>query len=198
MKILRATLRLLALSVLMLTFYLLLIVGLALLWRSSAARLRWRNFIARSWGRSVGRLAGLTTHVEGTPPAPPFLLVSNHLGYIDIILFSSLLGCVFVAKKEIEDWPVVGRMCRAAQTIFVDRENRRDVVRVNRLIEQALTAGKGVVLFPEGTSTKGETVAPFNAALLAYAAQTGFPVAYAAVSYRTRADEAPAHLSVCW
>ena len=96
------------------------------------------------------------------------------------------------------NWPVLGLLCRSMGTIFVDRNSRLDVLRVNRLIEQALRSGKGVLLFPEGTSTPGSEVLPFHSALLEPAVQEGCPVSFATVSYRTPVGQAPAHLSVCW
>jgi lyso-ornithine lipid O-acyltransferase len=83
-------------------------------------------------------------------------------------------------------------------TIFVDRELRRDVVRVNGLIEQVLQQGYGVILFPEGTSTQGYEVAEFRSALLDYPARRGMPVHVAALCYRTPPGEVPANLILSW
>ncbi len=69
---------------------------------------------------------------------------------------------------------------------------------MNALIDQALGEGQGVVLFAEGTSTRGDTVLPFKSSLLEQAARASFPVSYAALGYRTGEGEPPAHLSVCW
>ena len=115
-----------------------------------------------------------------------------------MLVFASQLKCVFVARGDVAGWPAIGSLCRAAGTIFVDREKRRDVARVNGLIDQILGDGRGVVLFAEGTSTRGDTVLPFKSSLLEQAARAGLAVSYAALSYRTDEGEPPAHLSVCW
>jgi 1-acyl-sn-glycerol-3-phosphate acyltransferase len=125
-------------------------------------------------------------------------LVSNHLSYVDVLVFASQLNCLFVAKKDVESWPIVGALCRSVGTIFINRSNRRDLARVNGEIAQALEDGRGVILFAEGTSTKGSSVLPFRSSLLEAAVIQGFPVSYAAVSYRVLADDPPASLSVCW
>jgi 1-acyl-sn-glycerol-3-phosphate acyltransferase len=162
------------------------------------ARYRWRCLIFRSWARATARLLGIRIEVRGTPPRPPFFLVSNHLSYVDIIVFASAIECVFIAKQDVSRWPVLGLMCRSMGTIFIDREKRKDVTRVNGLIEKTLASGRGVVLFAEGTSTEGATVRQFKPALLEQAAALRLPVSCAALSYSTPTGEPPAHLSVCW
>ena len=65
-------------------------------------------------------------------------------------------------------------------------------------MEEILAAGVGVVIFPEGTSTRGEKVLPFRPSLLETAARSGREVCYAALGYRTPPISPPPHLSVCW
>ena len=150
-------------------------------------------------GRDVCiRILGGRLRIEGEPPAAPFFLVSNHLSYVDILVLASCLDGFFIAKIEIRHWPLFGLLSRTVGTLFIDRELRRDVVRVNGLIEEVLDSGYGVILFPEGTSTQGHEVAAFRSALLDYPARRGMPVHVAAVGYRTPPGELPAHLAMCW
>lgn len=165
---------------------------------SSQVTWRWRNRVFRAWARGVVRAFGIRIAVQGRPPHTPFLLVANHLSYLDVVLLASQLDAVFVAKDEVARWPVLGALAGGMRTIFVDRDNRRDVARVGRLIEGYLNEGQGMVLFSEGTSTRGEAVLPFKPALLEVATREGIPVSYATLGYRTAADDVPAHLSVCW
>ncbi len=152
----------------------------------------------RRWSGALLRILGMTVEVRGAPPPPPFLMVSNHLSYVDILLFASRLGCVFVSKAEVRGWPLLGPICRTLGTIFIDREARRDIPRVIAEIERELANGRGVVIFPEGTSSSGRTVAPFKPSLLALAIRLGRSVHYAAIGYRTPPGEPPAVDSVCW
>jgi 1-acyl-sn-glycerol-3-phosphate acyltransferase len=161
-------------------------------------RRRWTRVMFRRWSRGLSRIFGLRIEVSGNPPLPPFLLVANHLSYVDIILLGSQVPGRFVAKREVRDWPVWGALARLTDTIFVDREDRRDAVRVTRLLQRALAEGDGVILFPEGTSSAGERVLPLKPTLLEAAARQGWPVRYASISYRVPPGETPAHLSVCW
>jgi 1-acyl-sn-glycerol-3-phosphate acyltransferase len=144
------------------------------------------------------RIVGARLHLSGEPPVAPFLLVSNHLSYVDILAFASTIDCVFVAKSDLATWPVVGTLCRVADVVFVDRKLRRDVSRVNALIDAAIQNGEGVIVFPEGTSTRGETVLPFMSSLLDVAARKAIPVHSATIWYRTTPTEVPASESICW
>ena len=83
-------------------------------------------------------------------------------------------------------------------TLFIDREIKRDIPRAMRRIREVLDSGRGVVVFPEGSSTRGDSVLRFRPSLLEAAASADVPVSYAALSYRTPKGSAPAHLSVCW
>jgi 1-acyl-sn-glycerol-3-phosphate acyltransferase len=159
---------------------------------------RWRSFIFKSWSRGLLLITGVRRHAVGKPPEAPFLLVSNHLSYVDIAVLGSLVGGVFVAKAEISDWPAVGFLCRSVETIFIDREMRRDIPRVIKEIERQLGHGQGVILFAEGTSSSGASVLPFLPSLLEPAARADLPVSYATLTYWTPEGEPPAHLSVCW
>ena len=159
---------------------------------------QWRTQTFRSWCRAVARVLRLHRTIEGRPPAAPFFLVTNHLGYLDVITLGATLPCVFVAKAEVAGWPLVGRLCRAADTIFINRESKRDIPRVLSRVHEVLDSGRGVVVFPEGTSSAGEGVLRFRPSLLEAAATGGLPVSWATLHYSTPPGSPPAHLSVCW
>ena len=178
--------------------YLLLLLDLVLLLPAPALRRRGRNAIYHLWSRACVRILGGRLRIEGEPPKAPFFLVSNHLSYVDIVVMASCLDGFFVAKSEISGWPLFGLLSRTVGTLFVDRELRRDVVRVNKLIEGVLESGYGIMLFPEGTSTQGYEVAHFHSALLDYPARRGMPVHVAALHYRTPPGEVPAHRGISW
>ncbi|HEU5400527.1 MAG TPA: lysophospholipid acyltransferase family protein, partial [Terriglobales bacterium] len=122
--------------------------------------------------RGVLASLGVTVSMEGSMPTHG-LIVSNHLSYLDILCYSSTAPCVFVSKVEVRSWPVFGRLATNGGTIYVDRKSRSNAARAAKEIESALRSGIRVVLFPEGTSTAGDNVLPFNAPLLEGAIRAG-------------------------
>jgi 1-acyl-sn-glycerol-3-phosphate acyltransferase len=124
------------------------------------------------------------------------LLVSNHLSYLDIVAIGSVTPTVFVSKSEVAEWPVFGWFARKAGSIFVRRDKRTEAARSSEEIKETLMHDVLVVLFPEGTSSDGETVLPFKSALLEPAAASGGPLAVAHIAY-TMVDGNPAQ-EVCY
>jgi len=161
-------------------------------------KIRWRQTIFATWTKSFVRITKMKIVANGTPPRPPFFLVTNHLSYTDIAAIRTVAKGVFVAKAEVESWFLAGRICRDMGTIFIDRKNRRDIPRAGELIVERLDAGEGVIVFPEGTSTAGKEVLPFNSSFLEFAAQRDIPVSYAAITYTTPEGAPSASTTVCW
>jgi 1-acyl-sn-glycerol-3-phosphate acyltransferase len=135
--------------------------------------------------RRFARVFGLTWSFHGTPPESG-MIVSNHLSYLDILIYGAITPCVFVSKREIAAWPLIGLFARAAGTIFIDRTRRSELPQANAAIAAALRAGLTVVLFPEGTSTDGSSVRPFKSSLLEPLAAVPAPATPAAIGYAVR------------
>ncbi|MFZ5516145.1 MAG: lysophospholipid acyltransferase family protein [Candidatus Zhuqueibacterota bacterium] len=92
-----------------------------------------------------------------------YFIVGNHLSYLDIILVGCKKPGLFVAKKEVRSWPLLGQLAWLGGTIFVDRskrgkEDRPYIGQIAKYLRQGLT----ILVFPEGTSTEGDTVLPFK------------------------------------
>lgn len=198
MASLRATSRLILLTLITGVLFLVFIAGQSVIGLLFPHHARWRNFMVRNWAKLASRIIGIRLHVEGSPPEPPFFLVSNHLSYIDIVLLFRLTDAVFVAKSELKSWPVIGFMARAIGIIFIDRENIRDIPRVNRLISEYITDQQGIILFPEGTSSPGSDVLPFKPSLLRYPAVNKMEVSYASIHYHSNNPDKPAYNHICW
>lgn len=159
---------------------------------------RWRRWIMRRWCRALCSAFAVRVELVGSPPPPASLLVANHLSYLDILVLGAHVDAAFVSKAEIAHWPLIGRLARDFDTLFLVRERRRDLPAMNAQIARALGQGIGVVLFPEGTSHRGDTVHEFRPSLLAPAAEDGLEVWAAALSYRTAQGDPPASTHVCW
>jgi 1-acyl-sn-glycerol-3-phosphate acyltransferase len=170
----------------------------ALPWSAGRARALGRARIVRRWSAGMLALLGVRIVRRGRMPARGCFLVTNHLGYLDILVLASQLDATFVAKHDIASWPVVGWLCRTFGTLFLDRARPRDLVRVFGEIDAVQRCGVSVVTFPEGTSSGGESVLPFHAGLFEAPARSGIPVAIAALAYATPRGAAPPEIAVCW
>lgn len=142
------------------------------------ARARW---LQRACRRTL-RIFRTDLEISGPIPANGFM-VCNHLSYLDILVIGACTPAVFVAKREVQGWPVFGWFARLAGTVFVHRESRTHVGQVADAMAAALARGALVVLFPEGTSSNGQTVLPFRSSLLEPAARLAQPVTAAWIGY---------------
>jgi 1-acyl-sn-glycerol-3-phosphate acyltransferase len=91
------------------------------------------------------------------------LVVANHLSWLDVLVIQSLKPGVFVAKAEVQHWPLVGVMARACATIFVQRASPRSARAMVNATMKAFDQGYSVIAFPEGTSSDGSDVGVFHA-----------------------------------
>ena len=82
----------------------------------------------------------------------------------------------FVSKADVRRWPLVGWMVAAAGTLFIERESKRDALRVVHRCAEALQRGDTVALFPEGTTGPGPQLLPFHANLLQAAVSVDAPL----------------------
>jgi 1-acyl-sn-glycerol-3-phosphate acyltransferase len=117
-------------------------------------------------------------------------IVCNHLGYLDGIVLGSLFPVIFVTKRQVKRWPVVGQLLTLLGTVFVDREDKRDMLRVVNRISQMLNHEANVLLFPEGTSSNGEKVLPFQPGFFAAPLIAGAAVVPVTLTYKS-VDEQP-------
>jgi len=139
------------------------------------------------WSAGVLRHMGLGLQVQGTARPGANLLVANHVSWLDIAaLHAAVPHARFVSKADVLRWPLLGWLIRGAGTLFIERERKRDAVRVLHAMAESLRAGDTVAVFPEGTTGPGPEVLPFHANLLQAAIATQTPVQPAVLRY---ADE---------
>lgn len=134
---------------------------------------RYRARFQRAWARALCAVLGIRVEAIGdVPPGWSGLAVANHLGYADILVLGSVLPGTFVSKAEVARWPGIGFLGSIAGTLFVDREDRSAGAFAEEL-KARIVAGETLFLFPEGTSTRGETILPFKTS--PFAAVAGLP-----------------------
>lgn len=153
--------------------------GLAIvLWRFPRYDAATRQGRIRWWSAKLLRLMGLALHVSGVGPrAGAKLVVANHVSWLDIASIHAVMPeAHFVSKADVKAWPLIGKLVAGAGTLFIEREKKRDALRVVHQMAQALQAGDTVAVFPEGTTGDGRTLLPFHANLLQAAVATATPV----------------------
>lgn len=156
MSELRAARRLLHLLLLLFTY-----VPLHYAWRLTRRRSPWpRRFLA-----AAARACGVRLAVHGEPLPRDVLLVANHSSWLDILILGGATGAAFVAKAEVGATPLVGWLAGLNRTVYVKREDRRDIPAQLDAIRGAMHDGP-VAIFPEGTTNNGVTLLPFKASLL--------------------------------
>jgi len=158
-----------------------------------ALRRPWTATFPRFYHRGCCRILGLRVRRIGRPTTSrPVLFAANHISYLDITAFGSLIAGSFVAKTEVSRWPLFGWLARLQRSVFIDRRVRSTAEQRDSIAGR-LAAGDALILFPEGTSGDGNRVLPFKSALFSVAehASAG-PVTVQPVSIAyTRLDGMP-------
>ena len=126
-----------------------------------------RDRHVQAWARALLQRLDVELKVVGTPPRQgPLLLVSNHISWVDIVALHASCHCRFVAKSDVRRWPLIGILATGGGTLYVQRESRRDAMRMVQCMVRALGDGDILAVFPEGTTGDGTSVLPFHANLI--------------------------------
>jgi 1-acyl-sn-glycerol-3-phosphate acyltransferase len=137
-----------------------------------------RTLLARARKRVATRLLdslAVRVHAAGEPATNrPMLVVANHRAALDVGVLLTRLDAAFLSRADLAEWPVLGRMARHANTVFVDRASETSGANAIRAIRRHLAAGESVVVFPEGATFRGDEVQPFK--MGAFAAARGLDV----------------------
>lgn len=136
------------------------------------------------WSARMLALLGIRCTVEGAFRSGATLLVANHVSWLDILAVHAVCPRArFVSKADVRHWPLVNRLVDAGGTLYLERERKRDALRVVHQTAEALRAGDMVAVFPEGTTGDGRELLPFHANLLQSAIVTATPVQAVALAY---------------
>ncbi|HUP06777.1 MAG TPA: lysophospholipid acyltransferase family protein [Caldimonas sp.] len=141
--------------------------------RADAAR---RHARIEWWAARMLQRLEVRLDVRGQLQPGPVLLLANHVSWLDILAVHAVHAARFVSKADVRRWPLIGYLVAGAGTILIEREKKRDAMRVVHHIAEALREGATVALFPEGTTGAGPVVLPFHANLLQAAIATGAAV----------------------
>jgi 1-acyl-sn-glycerol-3-phosphate acyltransferase len=136
------------------------------------------------WSAKLLRVAGLQVQVQGGAAPGGHLLVANHVSWLDIAaIHAACPQARFVSKADVKHWPVLGWMVASAGTLFIERERKRDAMRMVHDMAAAMQRGETVAVFPEGTTGPGTPLLPFHANLLQAAIAVEAPIQPVALRY---------------
>ncbi|MBK8253869.1 MAG: 1-acyl-sn-glycerol-3-phosphate acyltransferase [Polyangiaceae bacterium] len=161
-----------------------------------------RDEILRKWvvqyGRVQLKIFGFNVHGQGphlseghaypgrNAQGKGRLFVMNHRSALDILVALAFLDARIVSRGDLAKWPVVGYLAKRIGTLFVDRESTVSGARVAGAMVKAVEAGRGVLVFPEGTTFSGDEVRPFRPGAFVVAKRTGAELVPVGIAY---ADE---------
>jgi lyso-ornithine lipid O-acyltransferase len=160
-------------AILSLWLFFFVVLALVHLW-VSALRLpnrwqivsRWMRGFTRSM-RAIINIKVTVTGDAGQLERGGCVIISNHLGYLDGIILGSLFPVIFVSKREVKSWPLVGQWTTLCGTVFINRQKKGLIPLAVAEVSRKLKQRANILLFPEGTATNGERLLPFQTALLA-------------------------------
>ncbi len=136
-----------------------------------------RDARVQVWAMQLLRIWGIDLEVRGKPVTlGPALLVCNHISWLDILVIHATRHCRFVSKSELRDWPVLGTLATGGGTLYIERAQRKDAMRMVKDMAKSLREGDVLAVFPEGTTGDGIGMLPFHANLIQSAIEAEAPI----------------------
>ncbi|OGQ81542.1 MAG: hypothetical protein A3F90_08350 [Deltaproteobacteria bacterium RIFCSPLOWO2_12_FULL_60_19] len=186
--------KLAAIICLWLAFFLLVALGhvWASVWRPSE---RWRivTRVTQQFTTLLRTILGVRISLEGRRDLVDHrsaFITSNHLGYLDGMVLGSLFPVIYVSKKEVRSWPIIGQWTVLCGTVYIDRQHKDRIPRAVEQIVGRLRHKANILMFPEGTSTNGDRLLPFQTAPFAAALRARVEIVPLTISYRRIDGEA--------
>ena len=126
---------------------------------------------------------------EGTLERGGYVIIANHVSYVDGIVLGSIFPIIFVSKREVKKWPIVGQWNVLCGTIFINRQRKIRVAALVKEMTRKLRQEANILLFPEGTSTNGEKMLPFQTVPLAAPLRNRSIIVPVTLTYKTIDDQ---------
>lgn len=146
--------------------------------------------------RGNAKIMGLSVKVHGRDPGlPAGLVVSNHLGYLDIFVHGTIFPLRYTSTTVIAKWPLLGKIIDLSYPVLVDRTSKPAARKALRDFAKTMKNGLYLIVYPEGTSTDGKNgIRPFKSTPFEAATFANLPV----IPILTRYREVPGRSTVCW
>jgi len=147
-----------------------------------------QSLAVQQWSADTLKLLGISVEVMGaleiTTSNPSRLLVANHISWLDPLVIQTLQHSIFVAKQEVSQWPVVGRIAKGCEVVFVNRGSPSSARKMVQSMTDALQKNMCIAGFPEGTSTEGHAVGFFHSNLFEVAVANACEVIALSLRYK--------------
>ena len=147
-----------------------------------------RDNLIQAWSRQLLKILKIKVVIHGDQTfinsQQGYLVVSNHISWLDIHVINTMKPVVFVAKADVANWPIFGWIAKMIGTIFVKREKLSDLKRVIKDIKLQLQTQQPVCIFPEGTSSDGRQLLEFRSNLFEAVAHSETMILPIALSYQ--------------
>jgi len=157
-----------------------------------------RSLVARFGYTLICIILGLKISTKGPKPNKPFILVSNHLSYLDIPLLGSIVGGIFLSKVDVKRYPIIGPISKLFGNLFVNRRDKSKIENVSFNIHSRYLDGEGIILFPEGTTSDGITVNSFKSSMFRDISSNHIAVNFSVIKYETPSGYNSARERVLW
>ena len=152
-------------------------------WRKKAIELT--SLASQSALKTLNAQVALDESIYTVQRDRPYLIVANHLSYLDVLILSSLFPSVFVTSREIEATPFLGHFSKWGGSLFIEHRNRTRLREDISQLVRTLQTDLRVVLFPEGQTSNGSQLLPFKGGLLKSALEAGTEVLPICINYET-------------
>lgn len=152
-----------------------------------------RTHIIKIWSRALLAVIGVKLVLDHPPIDSPMrgLQVGNHSSWMDIFVSNAVQAARFLAKSDIQKWPVLGTLVTSAGTLYVERGNRNSISKTNAEISDSAQKGYLIGLYPEGTTTDGTHLLPFKSNLFQPAIDNQMLLYPVGISYKKNGRYTP-------
>ncbi|KMZ74652.1 hypothetical protein ZOSMA_12430G00010, partial [Zostera marina] len=163
------------------------LVGIAIvasIW--SFAKRKTKMKLTKWWSKKLLKHFGVQVVTYGQVPDEHLantMCLANHVSWLDIYALNSITPLQFIAKSDINNWPILGYLVRKSGTIFINRNSRKDTSRIVDTTTENLVVGGNVGFFPEGTTTDGTVLQPFKSSIVQAAINAKSAIRPVAIRY---------------
>ena len=132
-------------------------------------KLELKNTYPLFFYKVIKNISGINIHIEGFEKIRQkdtgTLYIANHVSWFDILCLGSMLNARFIAKKEVASMGIFGFLAKLSNTFFIDNSNKKKIYQYNNFIREKLINGESLILFPEGTTSDGNSIRKFKSSL---------------------------------